>query len=112
MIAPALRSRAANSASVRRRAVIGIVRRRPAGRAHVKRVELILDGKRNTVQRALELAGLGKLGVERLCHFERIGHRGIVIGRVSLRALTPKIERYQRAELACLLYRPDGSEQY
>jgi hypothetical protein len=63
------------------------------------------------VQRALELAGLGELGVERLRHFERIGHRGIVIGRVSLRALTPKIERYQRAELARLLDRLDVSEQ-
>jgi hypothetical protein len=85
-----------------RRAVIGIGRDGAACRAHVERVELILDDEDNAVQGPLELAGARELLVECLGRFQRVGHVGIVVGGIGLRAFPAQVQRHQRAELAGL----------
>ena len=62
------------------------------------------------MQRALEPAGARELGVERLGGLQRIGHGGIVVGGVGLRALAAQVERDEGVEPAGVLDRLDVAE--
>src|SRR5205823_3454 len=95
---------------IARRTIVGIVRRRPAGGAHVERVELVLDGKRNAVQWSLEATGARELDVELLCDLDGVGHGRVAVGAVGLRALAAQIDGHESVELPGILDRLDVAE--
>src|SRR4029450_13024503 len=80
---------------------------RPAGGAHVERVELVLDGKRNAMQRALEPPGARELGIELFCDLQSVRHVRVAVGAVGLRALAAHIDSDQCVELPGILDRLD-----
>jgi hypothetical protein len=95
---------------VARWTIVGVVRRRTAGGAHVKRVELVLDGKRNAMQRPLEPPGAPELRVELLCDFQCIGHGRVAVSAVGLRPLAALIDGDESVELPGILDRLDIAE--
>ena len=62
------------------------------------------------MQRSLQLSRRRELGIELGRGFERIGHRGIVVGLVRLRPLAAQIERDERVDLAGVRDRFDVAE--
>src|SRR5262249_54715341 len=72
-----------------RRLVVGIGGGCTSGRAHINRVVIVLDRKRNTVQRPYEFPRAGKVRVLGSRNLQCVRHFRIVVGPVGLRALSP-----------------------
>lgn len=79
--------------------------------AHHEGVELVLDGKRDAVERSLEAPGARELGVERGGHIERVRHVRIVVGLVRFRPPAAQVQRHQRIHFAYVLDRLHFAEQ-